>query len=58
MTSTITGTNTGTAVNAGTADPEALFAYSSLIAEGGSVQELEKEVKKEVVKRKVPKMSE
>jgi hypothetical protein len=28
------------------------------VAEGGSVQELEREVKKEVVRRKVPKMDE
>jgi hypothetical protein len=29
-----------------------------LVAEGGSVQELEREVKKEVVRKKIPKMDE
>ena len=53
-----TSTSTSASATATASDDDALFAYSTMIVEGGKVQDLEREVNNEVIRKKVPKMDE
>ena len=57
-TSTSTSTSASATASATASDDDALFAYSTMIVEGGKVQDLEREVNNEVIRKKVPKMDE